>query len=142
MGYTVIDKKTENHTYGALFVKEKVSTTISLVYLSNGNFGISYESKFSGVKDGHVQGGPVEITGNMNKVVNKSPKVTISISNFHKSDEIVAMTIKITVDIPVIGSETIYNQTLSGPYNSASGWETIAASLQKEHENQTKATMA
>ena len=122
MSYTVIDKKAELHTYGVWPVKEKVSTTLTLLNLDSGQIGASYDSEFGGVKNGHVQGGPIVVDGDKTAVVNESPKVTVVVSQFNKTPSYISMHIAITVDIPVIGTETIYSQTLGGHYDGLSGW--------------------
>lgn len=129
MNYTVIDSKTDKHTYGTWPAKETVETTISLVEMDDGNFGLKYDSKFSGIKSGHVQGGPYQVDGNMEIKVNDNPKVMLIISNYNKTEEIIVMSVKITVNIPVIGTKTIFNETLSGNYTSNTGWGYIAINL-------------
>lgn len=125
MSNIVIDSKTESHSFGALFAKEKVKTTISLVKMANAKFGLSYNSEFSGIKDGHVSGGPYEVSGNENLTAHDSPKVMLIISNYTVTAESISMNVEITVDIPVIGSETIYNETLSGTNTSGKPWSSI-----------------
>ena len=140
MSSTVIDSKTESHSFGFWPVKEKVETTLSLVNMGQGKTGGNYNSKFSGVKSGHVSGGPIEISKNETKVVNPSPKVEVIVSNFSKTDTEVSMHIKITVDIPVIGTETIYSQTLGGKYNrEVVGWNAVVGDVDKHLREQKKA---
>lgn len=122
MSFTVIDKKTESHDYGHWPLKESVTTTIMLLNMGGGQIGVSYDSDFSGLKSGHVQGGPIAIEGNEGIIVNDSPKVTVVISQFNKTANYISVHIAITVEIPVIGSETIYDQTLGGYYDSKTGW--------------------
>lgn len=138
MGYTIIDKKTEHHSYGIWFAKETVTTTISLVNMQDGIFGLSYESVFNGIKDGHVQGGPHEITGNTEITVHKSPKVVLTISNYNETESVISMTVNISVNIPGIGNENIYNQTLSGTYSNTPGWKHITTSIKNEIKSQKK----
>lgn len=138
MGYTIIDKKTENHSYGIWFAKETISTTISLVNVQDGIFGLSYESVFNGIKNGHVQGGPYKITENTEITVHNSPQVILTISNYNKTESIISMTVNINVDIPGIGKEIIYNQTLSGMYSNTPGWKHITSSLKDKAESQNK----
>ena len=121
MSNTVIDKKTETHKFGGWIASESVTTTISLVNMGDGKFGLSYDSKFSGVKDGHVQGGPFAVDGNKNIKVHSSPDVHLTISKFDKTSSTISMNVDITVDIPVLGTKTIFDQTLSGTYAAAAG---------------------
>lgn len=138
MSNTVIDRKKESHSFGFWPAKEEVTTTITLIKNENDTFGILYESRFEGIKDGHVSGGPYEINGNESRVVNNSPKVKLIISNYYKSENTITMTVKITVDIPVIGTETIYKKTLSGDWGSMVVWrnisDTIKEGLSKQKE--------
>ncbi|MDS0527350.1 hypothetical protein NNC19_16795 [Clostridium sp. SHJSY1] len=117
----VIDSKTEKHSYAALFAKENIETTLTLIYTeSSGSFRVNYDSKFSGIKEGHIQGGPIDISGNTSIVVNNNPKVSVIISQFHYDipNNYISLHITITVDIPIIGNQIIYNQTLSGTSNT------------------------
>ena len=127
MDYTVISEKTESHTFGVWPVKEKVTTTMSLVNMGNGQLGLSYESTFSGIKEGDVKGGPEEIDGDVEKVVNDSPKVVVAVSEFNKASNYASMHVEISVEIPVIGTEQIYSQTLGGSYSEDTGWSVAIA---------------
>lgn len=118
----VIDSKTEKHSYNAFFSKENVETTLALIYTESTNsIGIGYYSKFSGIKEGHVQGGPIAVSGNITVVVNPNPKVTVIINQFHDdiSNNYISLHVTITVDIPMLSKKTVYNQTLGGKYNPA-----------------------
>jgi hypothetical protein len=119
MSYQVIDSKSEKNSYGAWVVSEDVKTTLSLVYMGNNIFALNYDSVFSGLKSGQVQGGPISVSRNTTIIVNNDPKVTVAISQFNLDlrKNYVFLHVKIDVDIPVIGSETIYEQTLGGNYN-------------------------
>lgn len=141
MSNTVIDSKSESHSFGFWPAKEHVKTTLSSVNMGQGKIGLTYESKFSGVKSGHVSGGPIEITGDETKVVNPSPKIEVIISNFSKTDTAVSMNVEITVAIPVIGTETIYNETLGGKYNrEVAGWNAVVGDVDKHLREQQAAT--
>lgn len=137
MSNTIIDKKTDNHNFGSWPVKETVSTTLFLANMGSGKIGLSYDCKFSGVKNGHVQGVPIEVTENKNIVVNDSPKVTLIISNFNKTETYVSLHVKITVLF--MGTKTIYNETLGGEYTSESGWALALASLETKINSQKEA---
>ncbi|MFD2574250.1 hypothetical protein ACFSUS_26685 [Spirosoma soli] len=110
MAYPVIDQKTESHSY----VVEKVTTTLTLVETAPGQFGILYEAKYSGVKDGHVSGGPLSVSGNGEYVVNKNPEITVTISNYSNTGSNISMQIKIYVN--AYGGHTIFNQALGGSF--------------------------
>ncbi len=122
MSYTVIDKKTETHSYG--LGAEKVETTLWLVYMGDKKVGIKYDSHYSGVKNGHVTGGPHQVTKDGTIVVNESPKVEVIISNFSNANNHATMHVKITVDSGIwgVGEQTIFNQTLAGNYGEQAGW--------------------
>jgi hypothetical protein len=130
MAFTVIDSKGESHSYGGFPVSEKVSTTLQLLNMGDGNIGLSYDSSFSGVKSGQVHGGPIVITGNEEKVVNQSPRVVVSISEFNKSKSYASVHVRIIVDVPVLGSQTIYNQTLGGHYEESTGWRVAMENIE------------
>ncbi len=124
MSNSVIDSKTQEHNFGFWPVTEKVKTTLNLVEISTGNFGITYVASYSGVKDGKVSGGPVPISGNGDHTVNEDPKVVVKISNYADSGTHISMHIIITVAIPVLGTKTIFDATLGGEYK-LSGWTAI-----------------
>ncbi|WP_103071556.1 hypothetical protein [Aquimarina sediminis] len=138
MSQTVIDSKTQTVKFGFWPAKEEITTTLQLLNLGKGDFGIDYHSKFSGIKDGEVKGGPISIDGNLTKVVNKSPEVKVIVSNYNKTNDYISMHVKIDVDIPVIGNETIYEQTLGGSYIDSTGWDVSLANVEKSlggHKN-------
>ena len=128
MSYTIIDKKSESHKYG-WGLEEDVTTTMSLMNIGNEKIGLSYEANYSGIKSGGVHGGPFEVTGDETKIVHDSPKVEVIISNFNKKSSYVSLHVKITVDIPVIGTETIYDQTLGGEYSESTGWAAVGPAV-------------
>ena len=129
MSYPIIDSKTQKHTFSAIFKKETVVTTLDLVELSAGKFGVMYNSKYSGIKSGHVSGGPVAVSGNGSHVVNPNPKVEVIVSNYSDSGSHISMHIKITVAIPVLGTKTIFDATLGGEYG-VGGWDAIVSHLE------------
>jgi hypothetical protein len=98
--------------------------------MGDGNIGLSYDSSFSGVKNGQVHGGPIVITGNEEKVVNQTPRIVVSISEFNKSDSKASVHVRIIVDVPVLGNQTIYNQTLKGEYGTSTGWEVAMENIE------------
>ncbi len=126
---TVIDSKTDKHSFGFWKAKEEVTTTITLVHMGGGQFGLSYDCEFSGIKSGHVSGGPYPVSGNMHKVLHNSPQVVLTISNFDETSTTISMKVTITVDIPVIGNKTIYDETLGGAYTSGAGWDIALANV-------------
>ncbi|ADQ80270.1 hypothetical protein Palpr_2134 [Paludibacter propionicigenes WB4] len=132
MSYTVIDKKAEHHSFGVWPVKINVDTTLTLVKQENDHLGISYDCVFSGVKSGHVQGGPIQVDGDMTKVVNDNPKVLVIISGYQKTAAYASMHVKITVDAPVIGTITIFDSTLGGNIPAGNAWELIAEGMKAE----------
>lgn len=138
--YSQIDCKSESHSYGALFAKEKVTTNICLVNMGAKKVGLTYESKFSGIKSGDVHGGPFEVDDNMSKTLNNSPKVQLAISGYQNTGSYASMHVKITVDIPVLGTKTIYDKTLGGNYSASStGWATALASVAETVEQANSA---
>lgn len=122
--YTVIDQKVEEHSYGLWPIKEKITTTIALVNLGSKKVGLTYDAEFSGIKDGHVNGGPAEIDGNMTQIINENPKVELVIAQYQNTGSYASMNVQITVDMPVLGTHAIFNQTLGGSYSAAgTGWQ-------------------
>ncbi len=122
MSYTTIDTRTQSHSFDVLFVHEDVNTTMSLVNMGDGKLGLIYDSHFSGIKSGHVHGGPITVEGNIDKVVHDSPKVSVIIIGFNQTASYVSMHVTIEVDIPVLGSKTIFSKTLGGAYQTTTGW--------------------
>ncbi|ADL52927.1 hypothetical protein [Clostridium cellulovorans] len=118
MSQTIIDSKSERHSYKVFFTQENIRTILSLVYMGNNNFAINYNSWFSGVKAGHVQGGPIAISGNTRIKANNNPDVLVTVSNFNSDlqNHSISLHITINVNIPMIGPQIIYNQTLGGYY--------------------------
>lgn len=129
MNYTVIDSKTESHSYGFWKASENVKTTISLLNMGGGKVGLSYSASYSGLETGTVQGGPFEVDGDETKKVHDSPEVDVVISQYEKGENHVSTHVAITVDIPVIGKQTIYSETLAGNYSVTTGWEALFAEL-------------
>lgn len=126
---TIIDRKTDKHTFGHWPAKEEVATTITLVHTGSGQFGLAYDAVFSGVKSGHVSGGPYPVSGNMHKVLHNSPQVVLTISNFDETSTTISMRVTITVDIPILGNKTIFDETLGGAYASGAGWDIALANV-------------
>lgn len=116
MANTLIDTKTEIHTFGVWPLKETVTTTIQLYKLEIGGFGASYSVLYSGVKDGDVAGGPIPIQGNMIQEISPDPsvKVKVTVSEYLDSRTTVSMHITAEVTVSEYGTKMIFNQTLGG----------------------------
>ncbi len=118
MMQTVIDSKTDNRSGFGWETK----TTLKLIETDPNNFGINYDVDYkTGGLFGswkHISGGPVKNLGNGSWVVNDSPKVTVIVSNYSvdSGQQLISMHVKIDVDVPVVGTVTIYDQTLGGRY--------------------------
>lgn len=130
MSNSVIDSKTQSFDFGFWPFKEKVTTTLDLVEISAGKFGVNYKAVYSGLKDGTVSGGPAMIPSDGTYIVNEDPKVAVIVTNYSDSGAYISMNIQITVDIPVIGTETIFDGTLGGAYGSP-GWAGIVNHISK-----------
>ncbi|MBD0258305.1 MAG: hypothetical protein ICV83_21535 [Cytophagales bacterium] len=89
------------------------------------SFGITYNVVYTGVKDGNVTGGPAPITGNGSNVVNQNPKVTVTVSNYTDSGQAISMHINVQVDAPKLGTITIFDDDLSGPYSNQQPFNAI-----------------
>ena len=118
MSQNIIDTKSERHSYKVFFTQEDIRTILSLVYMGNNSFALNYNSWFSGVKAGHVQGGPISISGNTRIKVNNNPAVFVTVSHFNSDlqNHSISLHVTINVNIPMIGPKIIYNQTLGGHY--------------------------
>ncbi|TAJ12216.1 hypothetical protein DMA11_13780 [Marinilabiliaceae bacterium JC017] len=136
---SVIDTKTEHHKFFVPpWYSEVVDTRLTLVTMGSGKVGILYDSKFSGVKSGHVHGGPIEVKGNT--VIKPDPRVTITISNFRKTDTYASMHIKI--DVSAVISVTIFDQTLGGEITTNSGWKGTLDAVESNIESKKKLSKA
>lgn len=128
MGYSVIDSRTEKTSFGLGALK--VQTTLTLVKMDEGGFGILYSADYSGMKEGHVTGGPASLpSGNARVVVNASPEVVLIITNYVDSGSTISMHVQVTVAVPVLGTKTIFNNTLGGRYSLSNPWEDLVASF-------------
>ena len=138
MSNTVIESKTYSHHFGLWPASEKVKTTMNLMKMPDGMFCLSYVSKFSGIKDGHVSGGPYEITGNVEIIAQQNPKVLLQVSGYHKTASTISMNVSVIADIPVMGTHTIYSKSLCGTYSPKSAGPNGMDNLSKElsSENQ------
>lgn len=114
----IICRVTDDNTFGVWPVKEHVSVTLTLLETAPDVFAVSYDATYSGIKSGHVAGGPIPVGGNGSYVVNQDPKVTVTVSNWtdDKVNHRISAHFKITVDAPVLGSITIFDKDLGGKY--------------------------
>jgi hypothetical protein len=116
---SVIDKKSDNHSFGVWPVKEQINTTLTLVETNPGVFGIYYEVNYSGVRGGNAQGGPIALSGNISSRVTESPvPVDVQVSNYSNdtATSTISMHITVIAHSGVIGDITLYDQTLGGKY--------------------------
>lgn len=130
MSYPVIASKTDNNNW---FI-EKCSVTLTLVQMSPADpkFGLSYSADWSGVKKGNTAGGPYPVAGNGTTVVNQDPKVTLIVSDYTDTGSTISMHVEVTVDAGgVIGTKTVFDDTLSGSYPAA-GLTDMVASMQAD----------
>ena len=116
MANSVIDTKTDTTSFGNIIVKENISTELSLVQTDTDAFGISYLISFTGTKSGSTSGGPIAVNKNETLQANANPKVTVTVSDYTDTGSNISMHVVIQVAIPVLGTKTIFNETLSGPY--------------------------
>lgn len=137
MSNIVIASKTEKHTWSFLFVNEQVVTTLTLVKLDNGKVGINYDVSFSGIKSGHVTGGPIVVKGNEMVKLHSDPDVFVEVTQFQKSKTYVSMHIKIAVHAPSpIGEKVIFDQTLGGNIPAENGFTIPILQLNELAETQ------
>jgi hypothetical protein len=116
MPYPIIDSKSDTKKFNHFPFSETVNTTIDLLELSTGKFAVNYRADYSGIKGGQLSGGPINIPGNGNYIENNDPKVTMMVSNYSDSGLVISMQLTITIDAPVIGTVTIFDQMLGGKY--------------------------
>lgn len=119
----VIDKQTDQHDFGIWHLREHISVTLILLETAPDIFAVSYDVSYSGVKDGHVSGGPFPVDGNGTHVVNQNPKVTVAFSNWSedKANHLISTHCNISVDAHVLGNITVFDKTIGGKYGV---WET------------------
>jgi hypothetical protein len=120
MANSVIDTKTDEKTFGNLLFRENIVTELSLVQTGADQFGITYQISFTGTKTGSTSGGPIAVSQNESFVANANPKVTVTISGYADSGNTISMHVVIQVAIPVLGTSTIFDETLDGPYSAVS----------------------
>jgi len=114
----VIDKQTDQHNFEVLRVRGHISVTLILLETAPDTFAVNYEASYSGMKDGHLSGGPFPVNGNGTHVVNQNPKVTVTLSNWSddKANHLISAHCKISVDVPVLGNTTVFDKTIGGKY--------------------------
>jgi|SRR5580692_11271050 hypothetical protein len=118
MANPIIDTKTDKNTFGSI-LKETISATISLVETAPGQFGLNYQFLYSGIKSGSSSSdAPIVVTANGTYIANPSPKVTYTIAGYTDTGNSISMQVTIMVDIPALGTKTVFNETLSGPYGA------------------------
>jgi hypothetical protein len=120
MIYSVIDSKSDKRKFQKFPLSETIITTINLLELTPGKFGLDYQADYSGVKVGKINGGPLDISGNGTYIENDDPKVTMIISNYSDSGTAISMQITINIDAPILGTVTIFDQALGGKYGFVS----------------------
>jgi hypothetical protein len=120
MANSVIDTKTDENKFGGLLFRETIDTQLSLVQTGDDQFGISYQISYTGTKSGSTSGGPIAVSKNGTFQANPNPVVTVTVSGYTDTGTTISMHIVIQVAIPVIGTKTIFDETLAGPYGKVS----------------------
>lgn len=121
MEYTIIDQKTETHTFKFFIGKLNMAATMLLLNMGEGKTALSSHTVLTGIKNESFTGGPNEVTGNMNMEVGQKHKARVIISEFSKTDNFVSMNVKVNVNIKFQGEQTIFNNKLKGHFQSNSG---------------------
>jgi len=121
MTNSIIATKTEENNFGNFLFKEKIITELTLVQTDLDKFGINYQIVFTGAKDGSTNGGPMVISKNEIFQANADPLVTVTISEYEDSGATISMHILIRVALPVLGTKSIFDGILAGPYRWPSG---------------------
>jgi hypothetical protein len=125
MANSVIDTKTDENSFGSLLFRENITTELSLVQTDTDTFGISYQISFTGTKTGSTSGGPIAVSQNESFQANANPKVTVTVSGYTDTGCTISMHVVIQVAIPVLGTKTIFDETLGGPYGAVSNLTTM-----------------
>lgn len=130
----MIDKKTQKVRFGYWPFQDRIKTTLTLVGLGNGNFDLHYSSQFNALKIGKIENIEIPENGSITKRVNGNPEIEVDISNYSPTKKYIALHIKINVEIPGLGTQTIYNQIL-GNYNISSKSQEISmTNIRKNHQ--------
>jgi hypothetical protein len=112
----VIDSKTDVKKFGSL-IEVRIATTLTLVGTESNGAGIFYDVAYTGFKTGKASGGPLELRGDGAFRVNEDPQVVVTVSDYADNSSHISLHILIQVGLPVFGNQTIFSQTLSGPYD-------------------------
>ena len=124
--YNVIDSKYQETSFGA---GGKTRTTMNLIEVGPDKFGLSYDVAYTtSIFDSwhHSSGGPFDVSGNTSTVVNETPKVTVTVSNYSDDRKNHLISMHVVIDVSIIG--VIYDQTLGGRYGAA-GFQEFVANL-------------
>jgi len=119
----VIDSKTDVRDFGSL-IHVNIATKLTLAHTGPGQRGILYEITYTGIKSGNVAGGPLPVKGEGCFQPHEDPPVTVTVSEYADVGSSITMRIHIQVQIPILGSKTIFDQILSG---SCSGPQQLRA---------------
>jgi hypothetical protein len=113
----IIDTEVEYHAFG--FGVEKITTTLTLLELTPGKFGMDYEFQYSGKETGDSKSpAPVAINQNCMVTAETNPTVIYTVANYSDSGTYVSMQITITIDMGILGTKTVFDKTLGGKYGT------------------------
>ncbi|TSE03456.1 MULTISPECIES: hypothetical protein [Aquimarina] len=112
MGHSLIDKKTQEVRFGYWPFQDRVKTTLTLISLENGSFDIHYLGQFNKLKIGKVENITIPEHGNVTKRINDYPEIKFEICKYNVANNYAAMQVKIDAEVPGLGCQTIYDQTL------------------------------
>jgi hypothetical protein len=116
-----IDYKCEAHNYWF----EKTNVCLSLAETASDQFALYYTANYSGVANGSISGGPVAVNGNGVHVVNPTPRVTVTISNYSDNKASKTISLHVAVAVQYGATYTVFDQTLGGKYG-IDGWQEMA----------------
>lgn len=131
MSNQIIDKKTGRHSFGSFPTQVHTLTTISLVLMPSGGFGLSYEIAFGGLLNRKVNGGPYQVDRDLNLTINEDPLVILNTSNYNQTPDTISMNVSVSLQISMLGKQYIFSQTLGGEYSTTPIWTSITSDLEK-----------
>ncbi len=113
MQHPINDTKTQKVTFGYWPLQESIKTTIQLVSNGDHYYDIYFSSEYEGIKTGVIKNIEIKPCKPVRTRINGNPEIEMFISKINSStDNYTAIHIRINAEIRVLGTQTIYDQTL------------------------------
>ncbi|WP_025743938.1 hypothetical protein [Aquimarina pacifica] len=113
MQHPISNTKTQKVKFGYWPLQESIKTTIQLVSNGDNFYSIYYSSECKGIGTGVIENITVPACRSIKTRINGNPEIEMHISNLSpSSDNLMAIHIRIDAEIRVLGTQTIYDQTL------------------------------